>query len=212
MENLIKASTILYDKQICDTMNKLNLKEKIIQENEYKEIIFQNYEEYENKIQHSLKMLETGIKNNIHKFKKSFSNDDNPWNNFINRIEINMGTCFYNTLYDSLFYIFNDELYCKYQTQKILFEIDRTLDVLYDHDSLNIFKKSKENFTKIIYNLIKSYLIHQDYDDMGIFDCENICYFICNICNKKTNYERMNLDHLMLKTGIFCVLCKPDKL
>jgi len=203
MENLIKASSVLYDKEICDTMNKLKLNEKIMIENKLPEVIFKNSDEFYKKKDESLKILRDGIENNINKFIEPF---DNRWN----IREFGGGDCtminlFYNSLYDCLFNMFNTKIFCEYQTEKILYEIDDTIDILYNRGILHISHNSKQELIDLIYDLIDIRLNNED--RLGLFDIEHI-YFICNKCNKKTNWMNLNSEPAFMNENI-CLICQP---
>lgn len=202
MENLIKASSVLYDKEICDTMNKLKLDEKIIMENKLPEIIFKSLDEYYEKQKKSLKILRDGIENNINKFIVPF---DNRWH-IRNMALDNMNTCFYNSLYDCLFNMFNTKIFCEYQTEKILYEIDDTINILYYRDILHISRNSKQKLIDIIYDLIDIRLINED--GLGLFDIDHM-YFICNKCNKKTIWMNLNFEPTKFMNENICEICQP---
>ena len=203
MESLIKASSVLYDKEICDTMNNLKVNEKFIVQNKHPEILFKNIDEFYKKREESLKFLKEGIINNIDNFVESFNNIYHVRQSK----DYNMIICFYDSLYNCLFNMFNDEIYCKYHAKKILNEIDRTLDVLYYTHAFNIYKKHRYEAIVIIYQLIESYLTYYNYDKMGIFDTENICYLNCDICNKKTCWDNINLNEKLFNDKNICEKC-----
>ena len=203
MENLIKASSVLYDKEICDIMNNLKVNEKFIAQNKHPEILFKNIDEFYKKRKESLKFLKEGIINNIDNFLESFNNIYHVRQ----RGGYNMIICFYDSLYNCLFNMFNDEIYCKYHAKKILNEIDRTLDILYYIRAFNIYKKHRYEAIVIIYYLIESYLTYCNYDKMGIFDTENICYLNCDICNKKTCWDNINLNEKLFNDKNICEKC-----
>ena len=203
MESLIKASSVLYDKEICDTMNNLKVNEKFIVQNKHPEILFKNIDEFYKKREESLKFLKEGIINNIDNFVESFNNIYHVRQSG----DYNMIICFYDSLYNCLFYMFNDEIYCKYHAKKILNEIDRTLDVLYYTHAFNIYKKHRYEAIVIIYQLIESYLTYYNYDKMGIFDTENICYLNCDTCNKKTCWDNINLNEKLFNDKNICEKC-----
>ena len=144
-----------------------------------------------------------GVINNIDNFVESFNNIYHVRQSK----DYNMIICFYDSLYNCLFNMFNDEIYCKYHAKKILNEIDRTLDVLYYTHAFNIYKKHRYEAIVIIYQLIESYLTYYNYDKMGIFDTENICYLNCDICNKKTCWDNINLNEKLFNDKNICEKC-----
>lgn len=206
MESLIKASLVLYDKEICDIMNKLKLDEKIIMENKCPELIFKNEDEYYQKQKKSLKILRDGIENNINKFIKPF---DNRWN-----IREYCGAgctiydCFYKSIYNCLFNMFDTKIYCEYQAYKISWEIDDMIDILYNRGILDIsYKcKSKEKLIDLIYDFIDIRLNNED--GLGLLDIEHM-YFVCNNCNKNTNWKNVNIE-TKFTSKIICSICKPN--
>jgi len=206
MESLINASSILYDKEICDTMNKLKLDEKIIMENKLPEVVFKNTDEYYEAQKKSSKILRDGIENNINKFIKPF---DNKWN-----IREGSGCvhtiydCFYESIYNCLFNMLDTKIFCKYQAEKISYEIDDVIDVLYNNEVLDIphnpSEKSKEKLVTLIYDLI-DIRFNTDSSE-GLFDLENM-YFVCSNCNKNTNWNNLNIGPCSDK--IICLICEP---
>jgi len=201
MENLIKASSVLYDKEICDTMNKLKLDEKIIMENKLPEVVFKNTDEYYEAQKKSSKILRDGIENNINKFIKPF---DNKWN-----IREGSGCvhtiydCFYESIYNCLFNMLDTKIFCKYQAEKISYEIDEVIDVLYNKEILNISHESKEELVELIYDLI--YLRLNDDDAGEGFLGVNNMYFVCNNCNKNTKLYYITDNNVNI-----CSICKPS--
>ncbi len=202
MESLIKSSSVLYDKEICDTMNKLKLDEKIIIENKYPEVVFKNQDEYYEKRKKSSKILRDGIENNINKFMEPF---DNRWNvrKFCGA-GCTIYDCFYQSIYNCLFNILDTETYCKYQAEKISYEIDDVIDILYNKEILDMSHESKEEVVELIYDLIDVRLNNED--GLGLFDIEHM-YFVCSNCNKNTNWN--NLNHGPSFDKIICVICEP---
>ena len=195
MENLIKASSVLYDKEICDTMNKLKLDEKIIMENKPPEVIFKNLDDYYKTLEKSSKILRDGIENNINKFIKPFDNRP-KWN-------ISIIECFYESIYNCLFNMLDTETYCKYQAEKISYEIDDVIDILYYKEILNISHESKEELVELIYDLI--YLrLNDDNAGEGFLGVNNM-YFVCNNCNKNTKLYYITDNNVNI-----CSICKPS--
>tara|TARA_Y100000768_G_scaffold365910_1_gene327611 strand:- start:506 stop:1123 length:618 start_codon:yes stop_codon:yes gene_type:complete len=202
MESLIKSSSVLYDKEICDIMNKLKLDQKIIIENKYPEVVFKNTDEYYNKKKKSSKILRDGIENNINKFIEPF---DNRWN--VRRYcgaECTIYDCFYESIYNCLFNILDTEIYCKYQAEKISYEIDDVIDILYNKEILDISHESKEEVVELIYDLIDVRLNNED--GLGLIDIEHM-YFVCSNCNKNTNWNNLNCGSSFDK--IICLICQP---
>jgi len=204
MENLLKASSVLYDKEICDTMNKLKLDEKIIIENKYPELLFKNTDEFYKRKEKSLKILKKGIENNINKFIETFIECDtfvSVWG-FEPMSKLSMNDFFYDCFYNCLFNMFDNKIYCEYQTHKILCELDNVFNIFYSNNCFNITKISKEKSIKLVYELMESYLIVPDgSDENGLFSGYNICFIICDKCNKKANYS--NIDKNV------CYVCEP---
>tara|TARA_B110001450_G_scaffold1889_1_gene2174 strand:+ start:304 stop:918 length:615 start_codon:yes stop_codon:yes gene_type:complete len=203
MENLLKASSVLYDKEICDTMNKLKLDEKIIIENKYPELLFKNTDEFYKKRQESLEILKKGIEININKFIETFIEADRYRLGFKHLSEPGMNDFFYDCFYNCLFNMFDNKIYCEYQTHKILCELDNVFNIFYSNNCFNITKKSKKKSIELVYELMESYLIYPDgSDEEGLFSAYNICFIICDKCNKKTNYS--NIDDKNV-----CYECEP---
>ena len=203
MESLIKVSSVLYDKEICDTMNKLKLDEKIIMKNKRPQVVFKNEDEHYEKQKKSLKILRDGIEYNINKFITPFVN---RWH-----IRESGGSgcsiydCFYQSIYNCLFNMFDTETYCKYQAEKISYEIDDTIDILYNSGILDISyeSKSKEKLIELIYDLINIRLTN-DYDE-GLLDIDHM-YFVCSNCNKNTIWNSIVTK---FTNKIICSICKP---
>lgn len=208
MENLIKVSSVLYDKEICDTMNKLKLDEKIIMENKRPEVVFKNEDEFYEKQEKSLKILRYGIEYNINKFIEPFNNS---WHirDFYGGVD-NIYDCFYESIYNCLFNVLDNEIYCKYQAEKMSYEIDDTIYILYNKRILDISSKSKskEKLIDLIYNLIDTRLNNEHED--GLFDIEHM-YFVCSNCNKNTIWKNISgggpNDEFANK--IICSICRP---
>lgn len=203
MESLINASSILYDKEICDTMNKLKLDEKIIMENKLPEVVFKNTHEYFEAQKKSSKILRDGIENNINKFIEPF---DNRWHvREFGGCYHTIYDCFYESIYNCLFNMLDTKIFCKYQAEKISYEIDNVIDVLYNNEVLDIphnpSEKSKEKLVTLIYNLIDIRFNNTDSYE-ALFDPENM-YFVCSNCNKNTNWNNLNI------TNDICYICEP---
>ena len=205
MENLLKASSVLYDKEICDTMNKLKLDEKFIIENKYPELLFKNIDEFYKRKEKSLEILKKGIENNINKFIETFIECDafvNRWG-FEPMTKLGIYDFFYDCFYNCLFNMFDNKIYCEYQTHKILCKLDNIFNIFYSNKCFNITKKSKKKSIELVYELMESYLIVPDgSEENGLFSAYNICFIICDKCNKKTNYS--NIDDKNV-----CYECEP---
>ena len=101
--------------------------------------------------------------------------------------------------------MFDTETYCKYQAEKISYEIDDTIDILYNSGILDISyeSKSKEKLIELIYDLINIRLTN-DYDE-GLLDIDHM-YFVCSNCNKNTIWNSIVTK---FTNKIICSICKP---
>jgi len=184
MENLVKCSTVLYDKDIIDKNEEINSLKKKLRDYEEPKIDFANMEDWEIKKNEAYKIIREGIDKWI--IEDTFEYEHMSYQGLTSRQQINLQIYIEEAL--NLITKEENKEWAYRISNEIIYGIRGFLNAFIDTEiwELIYFQLNPKTMSDIIYNNILWQLDDGDTHSDGIL--ANIRLFTCKICKKKDDY------------------------